>query len=66
MVDALADLAPGLGGQAEKRARDVRVELPATPFADLFTRIVDRQGLAVGSVGRHRIERVDHGEDPGA
>ena len=48
---------------AQERVRDEGVELTATAPRDLAACLGDIHRAPVGTVARHRVERVGHGED---
>src|SRR5207244_13644067 len=44
-------------------ADDSRVELGAVVREDLVRRLVPTEGRSIGTIARHRVERVGEGED---
>ena len=56
------DLARGVG--VDERAGDIGIELRAGAALHLGDRPVERPGVAVGTRGRHRVERVGDREQP--
>src|ERR1700752_5342474 len=49
-------------GMREKHFYDARIELSAGISLNFFSRGGNRQRLAIGPVGNHRVERIGNGE----
>src|SRR4051794_9920138 len=52
-------------GDAEEDVDHARIELRSRRLAEPQTRLLGAETLAVGPIGRHRVERVADEDDPG-